>query len=130
MGEKKTTVFEINIEEVELSPRLGGDLGEKLEGYERKGSELGLFGSADTDAGETATEDEDEDAIGEPPELDEEEGTEVDVEDEADAEGGSGGIGLVIGLVFLVLVATVVKKFVVDSEPEEYEEVELSEYES
>lgn len=125
MGEKKTTVFEINIEEVELSPRLGGELGEKLEKYERAGSKLGLFDSEEADTGV----DTDEDAIGEPPELDEE-GTEVDVEDEADAEGGSGGIGLVIGLVFLVLVATVVKKFVVDSEPEEYEEVELSEYES
>jgi hypothetical protein len=132
MGEKKTTVFEINIEEVELSPRLGGELGEKLEKYERAGSKLGLFDSTDTDAGEEATgaEDRDEDAIGEPPELDDEAATEVEVEDEADAEGGSGGIALVIGLVFLVLVATVVKKFVVDSEPEEYEEVELSEYES
>lgn len=119
MGEKKTTLFELNVENFEFSPsasgleRMLGDAVAENDG-ESGGSKLGLFGSGD--------EEEDVD-VGE-------EATEVDVEDEEAAEDGDSSIGLIIGLLFLLIVATVVKKFVVDSEPEEYEEVELSEYEN
>lgn len=118
MGEKKTTLFELNVENFEFSPsasgleRMLGDAVDENEG-ESGGSKLGLFGSSDeedVDVGEEATE--------------------VDVEDEEAAEDGGSSIGLIIGLLFLLIVATVVKKVVVDSEPEEYEEVELSEYEN
>ncbi|MFC7007686.1 hypothetical protein [Halalkalicoccus salilacus] len=88
---------------------------------ESGGSKLGLFGSSDEEEGvDVGGEDVD---VGE-------EATEVDVEDEEAAEDGGSSIGLIIGLLFLLIVATVVKKVVVDSEPEEYEEVELSEYEN
>ncbi len=133
MGEKKTTLLEINIEDAggfAFSPRLGGELGEKLEEYEGKGSNLGLFGSeedADAEDGEgglfSGTSDEDTDEI----EADSE-ATDVEVED-ADDESGS-SLGLVIGLLFLLVVAAVAKKFVVEGDVEDYEEVELSEYES
>lgn len=124
MGEKKTTVFEINVENLEFSPSASG-LGRMLgatgneNDEESTGPSLGLFGSED-------------DGVEEDVEIDDETATEVDVEDaeEADVEDGGGGIGLVIGLLFLLVVAVVAKKFVLDSETEEYEEVELSDYES
>lgn len=124
MGEKKTTVFEINVENLEFSPSasgldrmLGATATENDE--ESTGPSLGLFGSED-------------DGVEEDVDIDDEAATEVDVEDaeEADVEDGGGGIGLVIGLLFLLVVAVVAKKFVLDSETEEYEEVELSDYES
>lgn len=120
MGEKKTTLFEINVENLEFSPsasgldRMLGDVGDE-DDEESGGSKLGLFGSDD--------EVEEDVEVGE-------EATEVDVEDEEASEDGGSSIGLIIGLLFLLIVATVVKKFVADSEPEEYEEVELSEYEN
>lgn len=128
MGEKKTTVFEINVENLEFSPSssfsgldkmLGAKSSENDE--ESTGSKLGLFGSSDE--------------VEEDVEIDDEAATEVDVEEgeevgETDVEDGGGGIGLVIGLLFLLVVAVVAKKFVLDSETEEYEEVELSDYES
>lgn len=126
MGEKKTTLFELNVENFEFSPsasgleRMLGDAVAENDG-ESGGSKLGLFGSGD--------EEEDVD-VGEEDVDVGEEATEVDVEDEEAAEDGGSSIGLIIGLLFLLIVATVVKKFVVDSEPEEYEEVELSEYEN
>lgn len=124
MGEKKTTVFEINVENLEFSPsasgldRMLGTTGDEND-EESTGPSLGLFGSED-------------DGVEEDVEIDDEAATEVDVEDaeEADVEDGGGGIGLVIGLLFLLVVAVVAKKFVLDSETEEYEEVELSDYES
>lgn len=126
MGEKKTTVLEINVENLEFSPsasgldRMLGATGDENE-EESTGPSLGLFGSED-------------DGVEEDVEIDDEEATEVDVEDaeaeEADVEDGGGGIGLVIGLLFLLVVAVVAKKFVLESETEEYEEVELSDYES
>lgn len=126
MGEKKTTLFELNVENFEFSPsasgleRMLGDAVDENEG-ESGGSKLGLFGSSD--------EEESVDVGGEDVDVGEE-ATEVDVEDEEAAEDGGSSIGLIIGLLFLLIVATVVKKVVVDSEPEEYEEVELSEYEN
>lgn len=125
MGEKKTTVFEINVENLEFSPsasgldRMLGATGNEND-EESTGPSLGLFGSEDDGV-------EEEDV-----EIDDEVATEVDVEDaeEADVEDGGGGIDLVIGLLFLLVVAVVAKKFVLDSETEEYEEVELSNYES
>lgn len=124
MGEKKTTVFEINVENLDFSPsasgldRMLGTTGDEND-EESTGPSLGLFGSED-------------DGVEEDVEIDDEAATEVDVEDaeEADVEDGGGGIGLVIGLLFLLVVAVVAKKFVLDSETEEYEEVELSDYES
>lgn len=124
MGEKKTTVFEINVENLDFSPsasgldRMLGTTGTEND-EESTGPSLGLFGSED-------------DGVEEDVEIDDEAATEVDVEDaeEADVEDGGGGIGLVIGLLFLLVVAVVAKKFVLDSETEEYEEVELSDYES
>lgn len=124
MGEKKTTVFEINVENLEFSPsasgldRMLGTTGDEND-EESTGPSLGLFGS-------------EEDGVEEDVEIDDEAATEVDVEDaeEADVEDGGGGIGLVIGLLFLLVVAVVAKKFALDSETEEYEEVELSDYES
>lgn len=147
MGEKKTTLLEINIEDAggfAFSPHLGGEFGEKLEEYEEKGSELGLFGS------EEGTVEEDEEAESESSsglfsrgsdgetdadvaEAEEPEETEVEIEDAEDAEAdedSGGSLGLVIGLLFLLVVAAVAKKVVVDGGAEEYEEVELSEYES
>lgn len=124
MGEKKTTVFEINVENLEFSPsasgldRMLGTTGDEND-EESTGPSLGLFGSED-------------DGVEEDVEIDDEAATEVDVEDaeETDVEDGGGGIGLVIGLLFLLVVAVVAKKFALDSETEEYEEVELSDYES
>jgi hypothetical protein len=122
MGEKKTTVFEINVENLDFSPSASGldrMLGDRDGDEESSGSKLGLFGSSDE--------------VDEDVEIDDEEATEVDVEDEdeeaAAAEDG-GGIGLVIGLLFLLIVAVVAKKFVLESESEEYEEVDLSDYEN
>jgi hypothetical protein len=122
MGEKKTTVFEINVENLDFSPSASGldrMLGDRDGDEESSGSKLGLFGSSDE--------------VDEDVEIDDEEATEVDVEDEdeeaAAAEDG-GGIGLVIGLLFLLIVAVVAKKFVLESETEEYEEVDLSDYEN
>lgn len=125
MGEKKTTLFELNVENFEFSPSASGlerMLGDAVDenGGESGGSKLGLFGSSDEEDVDVGGEDVD---VGE-------EATEVDVEDEEAAEDGGSSIGLIIGLLFLLIVATVVKKVVVDSEPEEYEEVELSEYEN
>lgn len=124
MGEKKTTVFEINVENLDFSPsasgldRMLGTTGTEND-EESTGPSLGLFGSED-------------DGVEEDVEIDDEAATEVDVEDaeEADVEDGGGGIGLIIGLLFLLVVAVVAKKFALDSETEEYEEVELSDYES
>ena len=124
MSEKKTTLLEINIEE--FSPSAGG-LERMFGGNETvdadtgstAGSKLGLFGSSDEETSDARDEDATEVAV-----EDEDEGEEADGDDE------SGGIGLVIGLLFLLIVAVLVKKFAVDSEPEEYEEVELSEYEN
>lgn len=124
MGEKKTTVFEINVENLDFSPsasgldRMLGATGNEND-EESTSPSLGLFGSED-------------DGVEEDAEIDDEAATEVDVEDaeEADVEDGGGGIGLIIGLLFLLVVAVVAKKFVLDSETEEYEEVELSDYES
>lgn len=127
MGEKKTTVFEINVENLEFSPsasgldRMLGATGDESD-EESTGPSLGLFGSED-------------DGVEEDVEIDDEAATGVDVEDaedaeEADVEDGGVGIGLVIGLLFLLVVAVVAKKFALDSETEEYEEVELSDYES
>ena len=124
MGEKKTTVFEINVENLEFSPSASGldrmlDTTGDENDEESTGPSLGLFGS-------------EEDGVEEDVEIDDEAATEVDVEDaeETDVEDGGGGIGLVIGLLFLLVVAVVAKKFALDSETEEYEEVELSDYES
>lgn len=142
MGEKKTTLLEINIEDAggfAFSPHLGGDLGERLEEYEEKGSNLGLFGAEEETTSEN--EDEDENASGglfsrssgdesEADETGDTDATEVDVEDAEEGEGSSGGLSLVIGLLFLLVVAAVAKKTVIDGETEEYEEVELSEYEN
>lgn len=123
MGEKKTTLFEVNIENVnfEFSPDGGLEAflseGEENEEEPDEGeSTLGLFGSEDEEETETEVE----------AEIEAEKETE---EEEAEEESGS-SIGLVIGLIFLVVVAIAAKKFVVDSEPEDYEEVELSDYES
>lgn len=126
MGEKKTTLLEINVEDAsfEFSPSGGFEgllEGETDEG-ETDGSGLGLFGSEEETEGEEGVETETETEA------------EEDVEEEAEAEDvedeSGSNVGLIVGLVFLVVVAFLVKKFVVDSEPEEYEEVELSEYES
>lgn len=123
MGEKKTTVFEINVENLDFSPSASGldrMLGERDGDEESSGSKLGLFGSSDE--------------VDEDVEIDEDEATEVDVEDEEEATAAEdgGGIGLVIGLLFLLIVAVVAKKFVLESESgtEEYEEVDLSDYEN
>ncbi|MFC6904135.1 hypothetical protein [Halalkalicoccus tibetensis] len=136
MGEKKKTLFEINVENFEFSPspRFGDELAETVEELEGTGSKLGLFGSEAQDEGDEessgglfsrkSSEDELEDAEG----LEETEGTDVDVE-EPEEESGS-PIALVIGLLFLLVVAAAAKKFVVEGETEEYEEVELSEYEN
>lgn len=134
MGEKKKTLFEINVENFEFSPspRFGDELAEAVEEIDGKGSKLGLFGSSETDEGS-----DDEDGGGlfsgssdEEVELEPEddEATDVDVE-EPEEESGS-PIALVIGLLFLLVVAAAAKKFVVEGETEEYEEVELSEYEN
>lgn len=140
MGEKKTTLLEINIEDAggfSFSPQLGGELGEKLEEYEEKGSKLGLFGTeeetveddadADEESGGLFSRDADDEAETEDAEADE---TEVEVEDAEESDDSGGSLGLVIGLLFLLVVAVVAKKAVGGGEPEEYEEVELSEYEN
>lgn len=139
MGEKKT-LFEINVENFEFSPspRFGNELAEAVEGIEGKGSKLGLFGSKE--AAEETTDDEDgssglfsrksNDEADEVAEADEET-TEVEVTDEeVDAEESGSALGLVIGLLFLLVVAAATKKFVAEGDAEEYEEVELSEYEN
>jgi hypothetical protein len=140
MGEKKKTLFEINVENFEFSPspRFSGELGKKLEQYEEQGSKLGLFGSKE----ETDEEPEEEgEASGglfsrksketdETEEVTEQEETEVEIEAEEGAEDSGSGLALVIGLLFLLIVAAVATKFVGSDEPEEYEEVELSEYEN
>ncbi|MCL7418668.1 MAG: hypothetical protein M8354_12640, partial [Halalkalicoccus sp.] len=122
MGEKKTTLLEINIEdaggfEFSPSPRFGGELAEKVEEFENKGSKLGLFGSKKAADEEPQTDEEassglfsreseesEDDAVDE-----ESEATEVEVEDEdgdeAAAEESGGSLGLVIGLLFLLVVA-------------------------
>ncbi|ADJ15216.1 hypothetical protein [Halalkalicoccus jeotgali] len=148
MGEKKTTLFEINVENFEFSPspRFGDELAKAVEGIDGKGSKLGLFGSKgvseDDEDGEGIDEDqetssglfsrtstESEEADGEPaPETEE---TEVEVEDpDAVEDESGGGLGLLIGLLFLLVVAAVAKKFVAPEDGEAYEEVELSEYEN
>lgn len=140
MGEKKTTLFEINIEEFEFSPstRFGDELAETVEELEGKGSKLGLFGSkGETDEGTSDDEDassglfsrESEESEDEPLEADDAEATDVEVEDAESEESGS-ALGLVIGLLFLLVVAAASKKFVGGDGTEEYEEVELSEYEN
>ncbi|KYH26655.1 hypothetical protein HAPAU_17550 [Halalkalicoccus paucihalophilus] len=147
MGEKKTTLLEINIEdaggfEFSPSPRFGGELAEKVEEFENKGSKLGLFGSKKAADEETGDDEEASSGLfsreskesGDDAVDEESEATEVEVEDEngdeADAEGSGGSLGLVIGLLFLLVVAAVAKKFVAGGDVEEYEEVELSEYEN
>lgn len=145
MGEKKTTLLEINIEdaggfEFSPSPRFGGELAEKVEEFENKGSKLGLFGSKKAADEETEADEESSSGLfsreseeSEDEAVDEEsEATEVEVEDEdeADAEESGGSLGLVIGLLFLLVVAAVAKKFVAGGDVEDYEEVELSEYEN
>ncbi|WP_122090497.1 hypothetical protein [Halalkalicoccus subterraneus] len=142
MGEKKT-LFEINVENFEFSPspRFGNELAEAVDGIEGKGSKLGLFGSKE--AAEETTDDEDESSglfsrttdedTEELDELDEadEAPTEVEVEDEeVDGEESGSALGLVIGLLFLLVVAAATKKFATSDVAEDYEEVELSEYEN
>lgn len=140
MGEKKTTLFEINVENFEFSPspRFGDELAETVEELDGKGSKLGLFGSKGE--AETEVDEAEEESSGglfsrksKESEDGETEGEETEVpveepEEAAEAESG-GGLGLVIGLLFLLVVAAVAKKFVA-GDVEEYEEVELSEYEN
>lgn len=136
MGEKKT-LFEINVENFEFSPspRFGDELAETVEKLEGSGSKLGLFGSEEQDeddaeesSGGLFSQDSTEDELEGAEDVEETEGTDVDVED-PDEESGS-SIALVIGLLFLLVVAAAAKKFAVEGETEEYEEVELSEYEN
>lgn len=137
MGEKKT-LFEINVENFEFSPspRFGDEIAEAVEGLEGKGSKLGLFGSKETSEETTDDEEESSGLFSRSSETDdelevEEEATEVEVEDEgAESDESGSALGLVIGLLFLLVVAAATKKFVADDEAEEYEEVELSEYEN
>lgn len=136
MGEKKKTMFEINIENFEFSPnpRFGGELGQKLEEYEKQGSKLGLFGSKEDSDEELEEETDDSGGLfsRKSTEADEEdlEETEVEIEAEEEAEDSGSGLALVIGLLFLLVVAAVATKFVGNDDVEEYEEVELSEYEN
>lgn len=138
MGEKKKTMFEINVENFEFSPnpQFSGELGQKLKQYEKQGSKLGLFGSKEETDEELEAE---EEASGglfsrQSKETDNDENldeTEVEVEaEEEETEDSGSGLALVIGLLFLLIVAAVATKFVGNDDIEEYEEVELSEYEN
>ncbi|MEM4780016.1 MAG: hypothetical protein QXG03_00395 [Halalkalicoccus sp.] len=130
MGEQKKTLVEINVENFEFSPspRLGGELGKTLEKYEETGSKLGLFGSKGESEAESDESDEESGGLFSSEETDE--SGEVEAEDEESEDDSGSGIGLLVGLLFLLVVAAVAKKFVAGDEVEEYEEVELSEYEN